>query len=455
MIIYFADREMNILGQGSTSLPKGLKIIDDKKEEDITSGTKIFEFYLDYNDDNKYNVHSLAKAGNYILRKDKDEFEFYTIIETETESYGQDGSIYIYCEDAGLDLLNEVATPFKAPTSHSIGWYITKYIYDTGFEIGVNEIGTENKLLLGWDTEDTDMARILDIADSFDCEIKFRFEIKGLKIVKKYIDILERIGQKTDFTLRMGKDVNKIVRKESISSLVTSTIVTGGYPENSDKPITLAGITYDDGDIKIEPDGRLSSKVALSKWSRYLSGEGGDNVGHIVGTFKYDTTNKETLFLMAYLDLANRSKPEISYDVDIVKLPSTVKIGDTINIVDENGLIYVSARILKLTTSISNNTITATLGNFIEKDSGISQKTIDIKNRFKESLKEYEEIIGKNTLKSVSPLYNSDNTVDNTVDIMYPVGTCITNFNKDFNPNISYDNTKWNMIKENMWERII
>ena len=154
---------------------------------------------------------------------------------------------------------------------------------------------------------------------------------------------------------------------------------------------------------------------------------------------------------MAYLDLVNRSKPEISYDVDIVKLPSTVKIGDTINIVDENGLIYVSARILKLTTSISNNTITATLGNFIEEDSGISQKTIDIKNSFKESLKEYEEIIGKNTLKSVSPLYNSDNTVD----IMYPVGTCITNFNKDFNPNILYDNTKWNMIKENMWERII
>ena len=33
MIIYFADRAMNILGSASTGLPKGLIITNDKKTE--------------------------------------------------------------------------------------------------------------------------------------------------------------------------------------------------------------------------------------------------------------------------------------------------------------------------------------------------------------------------------------------------------------------------------------
>lgn len=33
MIIYFADRAMNILGSASTGLPKGLMITDDKKQK--------------------------------------------------------------------------------------------------------------------------------------------------------------------------------------------------------------------------------------------------------------------------------------------------------------------------------------------------------------------------------------------------------------------------------------
>ena len=31
MIIYFADRQMNILGKASTGLPKGILLVDDEK----------------------------------------------------------------------------------------------------------------------------------------------------------------------------------------------------------------------------------------------------------------------------------------------------------------------------------------------------------------------------------------------------------------------------------------
>ena len=49
MIIYFADRAMNILGSASTGLPKGLMITNDKKTEEISEGVAIFECNLDYN----------------------------------------------------------------------------------------------------------------------------------------------------------------------------------------------------------------------------------------------------------------------------------------------------------------------------------------------------------------------------------------------------------------------
>ena len=35
MIIYFADRKINILGMASTSLPNGLRIYDDLTVEDV------------------------------------------------------------------------------------------------------------------------------------------------------------------------------------------------------------------------------------------------------------------------------------------------------------------------------------------------------------------------------------------------------------------------------------
>ena len=50
MILYFADRRMNILGQASTELPDGAVITDDLKAEEIDSGVATFECVLPYTD---------------------------------------------------------------------------------------------------------------------------------------------------------------------------------------------------------------------------------------------------------------------------------------------------------------------------------------------------------------------------------------------------------------------
>ena len=138
MIVYFANRKMEIVGQASTSLPKGYTIIEDLKTEEIETGVSSFECKIEFDDKSRLEVEEMTDAGNYILRSNGDENEFYTIIETEIDT--KEHYIYIYAEDAGLDLLNEVVGEYEATESKTAEWYINKYINDSGFEIGINEI---------------------------------------------------------------------------------------------------------------------------------------------------------------------------------------------------------------------------------------------------------------------------------------------------------------------------
>ena len=133
MILYFADRKLNILGQASTKLPEGLTIKDDLKTEDVDTGVNIFECKITYNSDTRKAVEACAEVGNYILRSHNKENEFYTIIDTEFDTHTQE--VYIYAEDAGLDLLNEVVGEYAADKAYPISFYIEKFAYDSGFVI--------------------------------------------------------------------------------------------------------------------------------------------------------------------------------------------------------------------------------------------------------------------------------------------------------------------------------
>lgn len=61
MIIYFADRRMNILGQASTALPEGLCIKNDKKTEEVEAGVGILEFDLCFTDDTREDAETWVK----------------------------------------------------------------------------------------------------------------------------------------------------------------------------------------------------------------------------------------------------------------------------------------------------------------------------------------------------------------------------------------------------------
>lgn len=381
MILYFADRKMNILGQASTSLPEGVIISNDRKTEEVDEGVAILEFDLEYDPEWRKKAETWTEAGNYILRKDGDDREFYTIISREKDPVN--GSVNdIYAEDAGLDLLNEVVGAYKADKAYSAEFYIKKFSYDSGFEVGVNEVSNLTRKL-SWDGEATATERLLSVATQFDnAEISFSFDVDRMSVVHKYINIFKRRGVNSGVQLQIGREIKKIRIKDTIEDLATAYVCTGGIPDGKDDPITLAGYKYDDGDFYVEGT-HLNSRKALQKWSRYqIKTETGDNVGHIVKTFSYDTTSQSELCNRAVSSLKKICDVNTTYEVELSYLPQGTKIGDTVYIIDHTGELYLSSRLLKIETSVCDNTKTAELGEYSVKSSGVSEELRELADAF-------------------------------------------------------------------------
>lgn len=386
MIIYFADKKLNILGMASTKLSKGFKITDDSKVQAVDTGIATLGFKIVYTSENKALLEQMTMTGNQLLCSRDGKDEVYTIIDTVEDSKNQD--IEVYAEDAGLDLLNEIAEPFTSAEAKPISWYIEKWTKDSGFEIGINEISDRSRKL-SWDGEATVTERLASLSKQFDAEVSYSFDIKGLTVAHKYINIHKRRGKDVKEELRLNRDIDRIVVKKSISNLATALIVKGGTPEGQNEPITLKGYVYDDGDFYVDADGRLCSRTALAKWGRIseIISEDGlkktQTFKHITKTYSYDTVVQKTLCSHAIGNLKKIRDIEENYEIDINRLPENISIGDRINIIDEAGKLYLSARLLKLEESIDDGMQKATLGEYLIQDSGIYQSIVDLANELK------------------------------------------------------------------------
>lgn len=393
MILYFMDRSKHILGNASTVLGGTYIVIEDTKKEDVDAGVSSFEGRIFFQEADRLNIVELVKGGNIILRYDGDEYkrndtinqddqtstqiaqnhfkingfkDVFTIIETEVDERSQ--TIYFYAEDGGLDLLNDLVGSLSG-TNKGIEYYVNATIENTGFTLKNHISDPDHQILsLNWDKSQTVIERLQDIAGYFNYEFSFGFDIVGMSIVSQWIDFVKERGTNTEQILAINRRLNNILTKESIANLATAILPVGA--DN----LTLDGFSYDDGEGDIHTSGLyLVSDKALSDWGRYAFNNS-SNAGHIYRSFSCNATTQQDLFTQALIELKKRIKPEINYDVDISELPDGVGIGDRVNIVDDNAELYISGRILKLETSVVSNTRKATLGEYLIRNSGISDR---------------------------------------------------------------------------------
>lgn len=373
MIVYFTDRRLNVLGLASSEIATGFAITDDKKTESIENGVVTFDVTIAYEQETKETLESYCEAGNYLFRSTGGEAEFYTIIDEETDS--SDQTITLYCEDAGMDLLNGVAGAFKADAAHPIAWYFNQWIKGTGFEIGVNEIASLSRKL-EWDGESTITERLASVATQFDnAEVSYSFEIDRLKVSKMYVNIFKKRGANKAVKLRMGREISNIKIKKSVADIATALKCTGGTPEGKEAPITLNGYKFDDGDFYVDGD-NLCCRSALKRWGRLGTNQ------HIVKTYSYDTSSQSELCAHAVTKLKSIKDTAFTMSSDIIRLPDGVGVGDRVIIVDDEGKTYVSTRLLTLEKSVLTGSIAATLGDYIQQDAGISAQVQELAEKF-------------------------------------------------------------------------
>lgn len=384
MILYFADKNFKILGTASTSLSGGYVITEDTKKEEVETGIATLDCTVAYTDDTRSDIESWCRAGNYVLAYyGKDDSADVDIVNlfmiTTTELSVLDHTIKFESEDSGLDLLNNLAKEYTGTEQMSAADYINKFLEKTGFRLRNNNVSALPKKL-EWTSTDTVTKRLADIAEKFEIELAYGFSVKGLTVSDRWVDIADETGKDTKINLYIDKEVNNITVKNTIENLATALYATG--KDN----LTLVGFTIpeeDKGKYQIDPDGNLVSLEALTKWARVDYSSKDSFSGNLYQKFESSDTNSQAdLYKLTKEKLDSISDIETNYEIDIADLPQGVGIGDRVNIVDDAGNTYISGRILELETSVTDGTKKATLGEYVIKDSGISELVESLASSF-------------------------------------------------------------------------
>ena len=385
MIIYFADRDLEILGHASTSLPAGYRISDDKTVEDVETGVNTFQCVISYTAETRATLEDAVQVGCFILKQSNTGDEsniydsLYQIIETEFDTKTQE--ITLYAEDAGLDLINTLC---PAVTLSGNIQQMVRYFLPSDWALNLIDTPTTTRSYT-WDGESTATERLMSVANLFGCELYYSFVIDRLQVEAKVLNVTQKRGnQEAIPQLRLNYDLDRIYTKKSIADLVTAFNVTGGTPEGSNTPINLKNYNYSytdptTGDVYQvdKATGQMRNITAMARWSSVLDAE-----GLWVGSFEFDTTDKSVLAGQARAQLQKESQVAVNYEVDFAKLPEDVQIGDRINIIDEQGELYLEARLLQIETCVAEDTKIAIIGEYILRDSGISAKVAQLASDF-------------------------------------------------------------------------
>lgn len=283
-------------------------------------------------------------------------------------------TIKCYCENLNLELINEIANPYKATKAMSFAEYCEAMdlLYYTHLAIGINEVSDKQRTI-EWQGQETKLARLLSLAKHFDAEIEFDTQLNADSTIKKFSvniyhendDNHQGVGRiRNDIQLKYGKNIKSIRRKVDKTGIFNTIRPTGkrtvknGAGEDVEEVVTIRGL---DDWKKFNKDGicefyqRNESLYAPLSMQLYPStfSHGTAEDQWTRKDFTYDTDNPKELRTLAYKELKKHCYPAITYEVDGYV---DVEIGDTVKIHDAGfaPLLTIQARVSEQRISFSN-----------------------------------------------------------------------------------------------------
>ena len=194
-------------------------------------------------------------------------------------------TIKCYCENLNLELINELVNPYKATRAMTFAEYckemaLLNYAHLT---IGINEISDQQRTI-EWTTQETKLARLLNLAKQFNAEIEFDTQLKSDSTLKNFTvniyhehdDTHQGVGRiRNDVVLKYGKNISSITRKVDKTGIFNTIRPTGKMPtveveESGERHLSSQRVKNADGSttetiIRIASDGTKSKTIVHTK----------------------------------------------------------------------------------------------------------------------------------------------------------------------------------------------
>lgn len=349
--------QIYVLNRARETLATTSGIYDDKHTLTLDAGSSSYEFKIDKADE----ASQYMDSGNYIVLQDDDgKTWLFTILDYEETQYTKT----VYAEDAGIELLNKACDIWKSSGPHSFEYYFNLVTSGTPWQLGVNQLAGLERTLK-YEGRDTGLGRLLSILKGFDnAECTFDVAVKMNAPSEFKINVYKSVGSdRSDVQMVYSHELNDIVKKESRAEFVTALCGVGGTVTPPEGQETAEQKNIDFADLEYNKDGLVTTKGdkflrAVDANKRFNPGQ----VTYIEAFYEYDTQSASELLNRTITRLKTYSEPQYTYTADVKVIDSTLKIGDTVTIIDHdyNPALYLSARVAKLEKSYtdpSQNTI--------------------------------------------------------------------------------------------------
>lgn len=233
----------------------------DKHKKSLKDTLETFDFTTFA--DKKFSEHLTNK--NRIVIND-DDGELIEFIITHTIKYRSAGVLKceVFTSASYLTLKN--AKIIKPHTTDVLSAESHARLALSGTDVEVGDIAFKGVKTLIFEDYTNPYKYLKKIASEFDLELHFRVKSDGTKIIKRYVDLVERVGIWQGREVEIGKDLSSIERKEDFSNVVTSLFGLGPIREDGSRlEVTVENVE------------------ALQRWGR--------NGQHIIETYETQSTD--------------------------------------------------------------------------------------------------------------------------------------------------------------------
>lgn len=362
----------------TTVTPNGCPFWDDELEISVDYGASYYNFTCpgDHPLSSK-----IEEEGLCAIKDQDDEYLLFRIkdIENVIDSNGNK-FLRVFCESDALDLLSTPIRPITL-TGYTLSQALNQILSGTGWEAGYIEfLGVRTFSI---EKHMTALKAVHELRSVYDCEIRFRVEIKGSKITRRYIDIKASFGSYTGHRFELGKDISSFIKKSSTNDIATAVLGVGQSADGVGQTFSFADV------VRSKANGDPFDKPAGQDWvgdedARNIWGKRGRHIFYI---HESQAETPERLLSESYEVLQNRNTPKVEMEIDGVLLErisgyenDRKRLGDTViaRVTGLNPMFTASVRITKMIISQTDpSRDKVTLSNYKELSSTLSASIVD------------------------------------------------------------------------------